>query len=69
MSPLPENLKAAIEQGELTESQLKQLITLEAEALGLSFEEALRQAKTGTLPKSHLGADLELLIDLLPAAA
>jgi hypothetical protein len=69
MTPLPTDLQRAIEQGDLTEEQLKRLIALEAEALGLSFEQALDQAKARTLPKNHLGADLELLIDLLPTAA
>ena len=69
MSPLPKDLVRAIEQGELTETQLKELIRLEAEALGLSLDQAIARAKDGSLPKSYIGADLELLVDLLHAAA
>lgn len=70
MSPLPKDLEQAIADGTLTEEQLKELIRLEADALGLSFDQAVKQAKAGTLPKNYIGADLELLIDLLlPAAA
>jgi len=68
MSPLPQDLEKAVEQGRLTESQLRDLITLEAEALHLDFAEAVRLAREGGLPKNHIGADLELLVDLLPAA-
>lgn len=69
MSPLPVDLVRAMERGELSRAQLRQLIELEAHELGLSLEEALNRARTGTLPASHIGADLGLLIALLPAAA
>ncbi len=68
MSPLPQDLVTAIERGELTEGQLRQLIALEAEAIGLDFEEAVKRAGAGTLPQNAIGADLELLVELLPAA-
>ncbi len=68
MTPVPETLQQAIERGELTETQLRELIALEAEALGLTFEEAVERARHGRLPKNYIGTDLELLIDLLPAA-
>jgi len=67
MAPLPLALQEAIERGELTEDQLRELIALEAQALGLSFEEAVRKARDRHLPKNILGADLELLVQLLPA--
>lgn len=67
MSPLPQSLQQAIEHGELTEEQLRQLIAFEAEELGLSFEEAVRRARERCLPRNPLGADLELLVQLLPA--
>jgi hypothetical protein len=67
MSPLPQHLQDAIETGELTDEQLRELITLEARALGLSFEDVLARAQAGTLPKNYIGADLELLVDLLLA--
>jgi hypothetical protein len=69
MSPLPKELQQAIERGELSREQLKQLITIEADALSLSFDDAVKRAKDGTLPNNYIGADLELLIELLPAAA
>ena len=63
----PKELVAAIEAGELTDEQLRQLITLEARELGLTFDEAVRRAKERSLPGCHLGSDLGLLIEMLPA--
>jgi len=63
---LPATLQDAIERGDLTEAQLRELIRLEAEALGLSFDDAVARARQGRLPKTALGMDLELLVDLLP---
>lgn len=68
MAPLPTELQMAIEQGRLTEDQLRELIQLEAKALDLDYAQAVRLAKERRLPKNHIGADLELLVDLLPAA-
>lgn len=68
MEPLPVELQQAIEEGELTEEQLRQLVTLEAKALGLTCEEAIKRAKDGTLPRGLLGSDLELLVLLLPSS-
>ena len=68
MEPLPKELQNAIEQGELTEEQFRELITLEAKALGLTYEEAVKRARNRTLPRSLLGADLELLVKLLRPA-
>ena len=69
MAELPKELVEAIERGEVTEEQLRELIRLEARALGLSFEEAVERAKNKSLPsKGHIAADLELLVELLPAA-
>ena len=67
MSPLPSSLAEAIERGELTEEQLRELIRLEAKELGLDYDAAIRLARERRLPKSFIGADLELLVDLLPA--
>ena len=58
----------AIERGRLTEDQLRELIALEARALGYDYAQAVRLARERRLPKNHIGADLELLVDLLPAA-
>ena len=41
---LPTALREAIEQGDLSQQQLRELIEFEAEELGLSFEEAVRRA-------------------------
>lgn len=67
MSLVPLDLQEAIERGELTGEQLRELITLEANELGLSFDEAVRRAKERRLPHTTIGADLELLVELLPA--
>jgi hypothetical protein len=67
MSELPVSLIEAIEHGELTPEQLDELISLEASALGLDYEQAVARAKAGTLPKTYIGADLALLVDLLAA--
>ncbi len=67
MSPLPATLQEAIERGELTEAQLRELIRLEAEELNLTFEEAVQRAKEHRLSHTPTGADLELLVQLLPA--
>lgn len=64
---LPDRLRQAVEQGDLTEDQLRELIALEADALGLSAEEAIARAKAGKLPRTYLGDDLALLIELLPS--
>ena len=66
MDPLPRELQRAIERGQLTDEQVRELITLEAAALGLTYEEAVERAKARTLPRNHIGADLELLVQLLP---
>lgn len=69
MPELPKSLQQAIEQGELTDAQLRELIGLEAKALGLlSTEEAIEHAKAHTLPRNYIADDLALLIELLPQA-
>ena len=65
MTPLPDELRRAIDRGELTEEQLRQLIAHEAQALGLSYDEAVRRARKHTLPKTPLGTDIEFLVELL----
>jgi hypothetical protein len=67
MTPLPQSLQEAIEKGELTEAQLRDLIAREAKALGLDYAQAVKLAKERRLPKNIIGADLELLVGLLPA--
>ena len=67
MPPLPTDLQQAIEQGELTQSQLRELIQLEAQSLGLNYDRAVELARAHKLPHNYIAADLELLIGLLPA--
>jgi len=69
MSGLPEHLLEAIAAGNVTIDQVRELFRLEAAALGMTFDEALAAARAGLLPNSAVGADLELLADLIPAAA
>ncbi len=71
MGNLPANLVKAIEQGQpITEEQLRELITVEAKEIGLSFDEAVRAAEEGTLPSGSLVAsDVAFLVDLLRYAA
>lgn len=63
---LPESLRKAMDGGELTLEQLRLLIKLEAEAIGLDFDSAIKGARDGTLPHSPIGSDLSLIIQLLP---
>ncbi len=71
MGNLPANLVKAIEQGQpITEEQLRELITVEAKEIGLSFDEAVRAAEEGTLPSGSLVAsDVAFLVDLVRYAA
>jgi hypothetical protein len=51
----------------ISEAELRDLITREARLLGLDFKKAVKRAKKGTLPRSAIGDDLSLLVQLLPA--
>jgi hypothetical protein len=64
---LPAELLEALEGGVLTQEQLRELISIEAAQLGLGFDEAVKRAREGSLPKNPVGLDLELLVELLPA--
>lgn len=64
---IPPELSRAIEAGELTQEQLRQLITIEAQVMGLSFDDAVSQARARTLPHTALGSDIEMLVELLAA--
>lgn len=68
MPELPKELQEAIAAGELTKEQLRELISLEAKAIGLSAAEAISRAQDNTLPPNYLGADISLLVELLQAA-
>ena len=68
MPELPKELREALARGRLTQAQLRQLITLEARAIKLTYAQAVKQARARTLPKTTIGTDLELLVKLLSAA-
>jgi hypothetical protein len=69
MSELPYDLVQAMDEGELTVDQLRQLIEFEGRALNLDFDEVVKRARTGDLPATTLGTDLRFLVGMLPAAA
>jgi len=54
-----------IEFTELTQEELRDLIREEARHLEMTYEEAVKAAKAGTLPRNYWGADIELLVGLL----
>lgn len=54
-------------EGPISEAQLRGLIKREAQKLDLTFDQAIERAKERTLPRTYLGDDLSLLIQLLPA--
>ncbi len=68
MPELPIELREAIERGALTRAQLAQLIALEAEAIGLTAEEAVARAHAGTLPRHYIADDLALLVEMQAVA-
>jgi hypothetical protein len=53
-------------EGMISEAELRGIIEREAELLNLDFEEAVKRAKKGTLPRTPIGDDLSLLVQLLP---
>jgi hypothetical protein len=54
-------------EGMVSEAELRAIIEREAEMLDLDFKEAVKRAKKGTLPRTPIGDDLSLLVQLLPA--
>ena len=62
---LSDELLEAIEHGVLTDDQLKELITCEAELLGLSFDQAVEAARQNRLPKTPIGYDIRHLVRML----
>ena len=46
----------------LTRDQLQRLIAWEASQMDLTFEQAVDAAEQGTLPRTALGSDVELLL-------
>jgi hypothetical protein len=62
---LPAHLAEAIERGVLTQEQLRELIAFEAEQIGLTFDEAVRQARAGTIRRDPHGSSIWLLVGAL----
>lgn len=62
---IPEDIIQAFEEGEITQSQLRRLFTIEAAAIGLTFDEAVEGARNDTLPHDWIGLDLRLLVAML----
>ena len=55
----------ALDEGYLTQEQLRELIAFQAARLGLEFDEAVRRAHEDTLPRNITGVDLRVLVSLL----
>lgn len=63
---MPPELLAAIEgDGVLTEEQFRQLFEIEAESIGLTFDEAIAAARAGTLPRNPIGDDLKFIASII----
>ena len=61
---MTKTLLEAIERGELSRDQLGELIADQAAEIGLSFADALELGRAGKLPRTLLGSDLSLLVQL-----
>lgn len=65
---MPADLLAAIEgDGVLTREQFRQLFEIEAESIGLTFDEAIAAARSGTLPRNPIGFDLDFIASIIDA--
>ena len=66
MPEFPRPILDALECGDpLSEEQLRLMIKMEAEALGLSVEDALSKARSDELPYTPIGMNLRSLVWLL----
>lgn len=63
--PVPTDIIEAMEQGCMTRDQVQRLAVIEAQKLGLDFDDAVRLAHENRLPKNALGTDLLFLIQIL----
>ncbi|HTF36074.1 MAG TPA: hypothetical protein VK714_20505 [Myxococcota bacterium] len=69
MPEFPADILSAMEKGQvLSVDQFHRLIAVEAQAIGLTFDQALELARRRALPQGPIGTDLGLLIEMLPAA-
>ena len=62
---LSKELHEAIQEGELTTEQIRELLTLEAEQVGWTLDEAVAWARSGEAPEDPLQADIRLLVSFL----
>jgi hypothetical protein len=62
---VPDDILEALEYGELSYEQLRELARIEAAAIGMSLDEAISAAHQRALPKNPIGMDLESLILML----
>lgn len=62
---LPEPLAQAVERGMLSQEQLRELIAFEAAQIGLTFDEAVCQARDGTIERGPYGSSIWLLVGAL----
>lgn len=60
-----QELLDALDSGELTREQLRELAELEAARLGLTFHEAVELARKNKLPMNPTGSDLQMHIFML----
>ena len=65
--PLSDSDKRKDLEGDISVDQLRDIIRREAALLQLSFDDAVTRAKARTLPRNHIGDDISLLVELLPA--
>ncbi len=61
------HLQKALDEGYLTQAQLRELIEFEASQLGFTIEEAIQRSRSNSLPQTPLGFDLQLLVSMLVA--
>ena len=54
-----------LEVRELNQAELRELIRETARVLGMSFDQAVKNAAAGSLPRNPLGADIALLVGML----
>ncbi len=64
---LPDTLLEALQNGTVSEEQIRELISIEATELDLTYDEALRLFREGALPTGPIGTDIEFLAGLFAA--
>ena len=62
---VPSDIVRSMLEGEVSQEQLRRLVIIEAEEIGLTLETAVEKWKTRSLPNSCIGSDLDFLIEML----